>query len=144
MRLLAAAEVGAAGLSLGRPQNLPVHIQQRHWDWACQHYMCGLGSGQGCPPKAPWDLRLWHITVFPGYAHKLEMLGYPTPQHLAADFGSAYNALSAYLRRHPPGDIVVDSGALRLHARTWLKRFEILKIPVSLEGLEDQSAADLG
>lgn len=142
MRLLGAGEFAAATLSL-TPLSLPVHVQPAHWYWACQYYMCGAASGQGCPPTAPWDLRLWHITVFPGYAQKLDMLGYPTPQHLAADFGSAYNKLAHYLWDVPLARVVVERGALRLHARTWLKRFEILGIDAILDGINDELVGKL-
>ena len=138
MRLLGAAEFATAILSLNPSHAMPVTVDHPHWHMACAYYLCGAGAGQGqCIPPCLDDLQLWHITVFPGYIQKLTNLGYRTPQDFASDFATAFNALSEYMLGFPVTSTVVNSGALKLQALTWLKRFETLNIPVNLDGLEE-------
>ena len=144
IRLLGAAEYAAAIRSLQPELPLPIRVKHEHWRFGSHYYMCGIGSGQGCPPENHEELQLWHITVFSGYVHKLTDLGYDTPSKLASDFGPAYNSLADYMLCFENTEVVVKSGALRLHARTWLKRFQILQLDVgNLEDLTDRKIAQL-
>ena len=130
MRLLAAAEFAASIRSVAENPPETITVTPLHWNLASQYYLCGAGAGQGCLPDDLNNLELWHITVFPGYIQKLTKLGYSKPMMLAGDFSNAYNALSSYMQKFENTAVVVASGALMLHAQTWLKRFELLGIEV--------------
>ena len=129
LRLLGAAEFAASELSTSNARS-PVVVKKLHWDWACQYTMCAFGERPRCLDRDS-KLRLWHVTVFPGYMEKLARLGFEDPKELGRNFHEATAALAKYLRRYRAGRLVVESGALRLQSNTWRERLRLLGIEVA-------------
>ena len=128
LRLLGAAEFAASELST-RSAPAPVMVTELHWALACQYTMCAFGERPRCL-KERSDLRLWHVTVYPGYMQKLASLGFEDVGILGGSFHEATQALACYLVKYSAGERIVKSGALRLQSGTWRERLRLLEVGV--------------